>query len=133
MTALYSRRMKFLEESRFDNDTLSRLRDLEKKILEAKKADLARQTDLGSSCGQAESLLQANIKLQDEAAGYSEECLKIIKSSQDKGGKSSNTQPSVKAYNILEQSADYQVCCLNIGVLILVMNELFTRDPQSMD
>ena len=133
MTALYSRRMKFLEESRFDNDTLSRLGDLEKKIREAKKADLARQTDLGSSCGQAESLLQANIKLQDEAAGYSEECLKIIKSSQDKGGKSSNTQSSVKAYNILEQSADYQVCCLNIGVLILVMNELFTRDPQSMD
>ena len=117
MTALYSRRMKLLEESRFDNDTLSRLGDLEKKIREAKKADLARQTDLGSSCGQAESLLQANIKLQDEAAGYSEECLKIIiKSSQDKGGKSSNTQSSVKAYNILEQSADYQVCCLQIGV-----------------
>ena len=109
VTAMLTKRKRQLEQSKSDCRGLTRLRELES-ILANKKESLINTHDLGSNAVNADSLLQDNLRLQDEAAGYSEECLQYIKQStcQASPAPSSNMQSSVKAYNILEQSAEYQ-------------------------
>ena len=100
---MFNKRKATLSEKKGQCGTMSQLQDLET-LINRKKSDLLKTKDLGTCAATADNLLQDNLLLQDEAAGISERCLNCIKSSES----STTMQSSVKAYTILEQSADYQ-------------------------
>ena len=93
-------------------------------MVERREAFL-QMTDLGSCSKSADALLTANLLLQDEAAGISERCLQCVKLSQERNP-SGTTPTSVKAYQALEQSADYQQMLEKRSALLTQSTAYFT-------
>ncbi len=107
------------------DDTSDLIEQLEE-LIAAKKAALSGKRALGSSVTSCDQLIKETVILQSEAQEIGEQCQKAVCSAQSQ----SSTENSVRAYSVLDRSAEYSAM-LDARLALLTRSADFFQAAQN--